>query len=243
MNAPVLIPFGQRLHALLEQHEPPLSQAWLADRSGLDRSLISRIIRCERNPTSEALQSLAPALQMDIADLVRGTNAESRLHETSNLVQRQAYESAIRTLTEYEARLRDLDAQMRASREALVQEERRRKQAERETSEAHLQIQWAQRDLTDAKTHIQQQAQDLRQYQQALFKAVAEIGVLQTQFRELNEELASTKKSSRAGAILAGVAAITGVVTVAHFLGEDDNEPASSPEPEPKATRKPRSPK
>jgi transcriptional regulator with XRE-family HTH domain len=243
MNTPALIPFGQRLHALLEQHQPRLSQAWLADRSGLDRSLISRIIRCERPPTSETIHVLAPALQVDVADLVRGTDAESRLHETSNFVHREAYEAAIRTLTEYEARLRDMDARVRASEEGLTREEGRRKEAERAASQAHLDIQWAQRDLADAKVHIQRQAHELKQYQHALSKAVAEIGVLQAQFRELSGELASAKKSSRAGAILAGVAAITGVVTAAHFLGDDDDEPVSSHGPETKTKQKRRSPR
>jgi transcriptional regulator with XRE-family HTH domain len=220
------IPFGTRLLSLLEQREPPLTQAWLADKAGLDRSLISRIVRGERSPTSEALQCLAPALGVEPAELVRGTDAEARLQEANHAIQQADYALAIQKIVEYESQKRELENQLNGLKETLAQEEKRRKSAEIVACEAHLERERAQRDLQSAHDSLHRQEQDLRRYQSGLSRAIAEVTSLRTQIRELGEELASTKKSSRAATILAGVAAVTGVATVAHFLSNNDDDPA-----------------
>lgn len=214
--------FGQRLASLLKQLEPKRSQAWLAERTGLDRSLVSRLLRDERVPTADALQCLAPALGVDVADLVRGTDAELRLHQVTQTVRRSDYEAVVQKLAEYEGHDGELRARVRTLEEALTREEDSRTNAQHAASEAHMLREHAERDLRHARETARRLELDLRRHRDALARAATEVAALRTRFRELQAELGSTAKSARTTAILAGVAAFTGVVTVAHFLGADD---------------------
>jgi len=232
--------FGQRLTMLLGKFEPPRSQAWLAERTGLDRSLVSRLIRDQREPTVDALQCLAPALGVDVAELVRGTDAETRLQEVTQTVRRSDYEAVVQKLAEYEGHLHEMRARLRTSEEALAREEACRTEAQHAACEAHLHLEHAERDLQNAREAALRHEQELRRYREALSRAVAEVAALRGKFQELQAELGSAEKSNRATAILAGVAAITGVVTVAHFLGSDE-APAPVPAPRPKRARRKRS--
>src|SRR5689334_12662804 len=122
-----LTKFGDRLREVLEARGA--TQAWLAERSGIDRSLMSRFLGNDRVPTLETLQALAPALEKDIADLVAGTTAESRLSEGAAHVRRSDYEEAIGKVIEYESRIRDLEAQNSSLRQSVEQEQAARRRA------------------------------------------------------------------------------------------------------------------
>lgn len=223
VGAPV--PFGERLVELLEAQGEHASQAWLATRTGLDRSLISRVIRGERPPTAETLQCLAPALGVDVAALVAGTDAESRLDETADHVRRADYEAAVGKLIEYEGLVRELENRLRASGEGVATERESRTHAEREATSAKQELEHIMVKLGELRARNEAQAREVVRYQAALARAVA-------QFDALKARIDDTKNSSKAASVLAGIAAVTGVATIAHFLGEDE-----TPAP---ATRKPR---
>lgn len=223
---------------LLESRTPALTQAWVADRAGLDRSLLSRIIQGKRSPTPEVLQCLGPVLGVEIEELVQGTDAEDRLTDAKYSVQQENYEAAVRQIIEYEWRSRDLENRLHFAGDALKEEEKRRKLAEDQAKDAHCLKEQLQRELGEARAMILSQEQGMRSYRHGLTKAVAEIGALRSKLQELGTELASTSKSSRTATILSGVAALAGVVTVAHFLGAEGKEPTSPPKPKRKPARR-----
>ncbi len=234
------IPFGQRLHTLLEGLQPPRSQAWLAEITGLERSTISRLIKGERNPTQDTVQCLAPVLGMSIKELIQGTDAEARLQEASQLVRREDYEAVVQKLVEYEGRLNELEMKVRAERNAREQDEQRRKQAEQDLLVARRQVELEQRSLdevTATNTHLRT---ELSRYRAALHKAVAEISSQRAALEKMAEELKAVSKSNRTTNILAGIAAFTGVVTAASFLSSSDesSKDASSDKAKTKSSRR-----
>lgn len=215
-------PFGAHLAHLLEIKE--LSQAFLSERSGVDRSLISRIIRGDRKPSGESLRYIAVALEMEVTELVRGTDAENRLDEINHSVREDDYREAVQKLIDYEGQNRELATKLHFLEEQAKREEMRREDAERAACEAHVEKERAQRDLADARQQIQHQEQENRRYREALARAVAHVKAIDEKVRELNDELGSAKKTSRLTAILSGVAALSGVFTLAHLLGDSDSE-------------------
>jgi transcriptional regulator with XRE-family HTH domain len=239
------IPFGERLLDLLERVQPPRTQAWLAAKSGIPASTISRMLKGDRNPTPDVIESLAPVLGVEPLLLVAGTDAESRFKDSGDWIRKGNYEAAVRKLVEYETRLNDADIQARTATDAHERECSRRADLERQLSQAHLDLdrrRWDIEDLRDQDRRLQDQGRqlrsDLRRYQEGLYRAVTEVASLRAGMSSLAEELSSTKKSSRASTILAGVAAFTGVVTVAHFLVKDggkDDEGPPAPDGSPQA--------
>lgn len=229
MESTSSVPFGAKLASLLETHG--ISQASLSEKSGVDRSLISRMVRGDRKPSTETLRQLAPALAIDIAELVRGTDAEERLDGAIYSIEHDDYVAAMQRTIECEARNRELNAQLTSIRDALTHEEKRRVAAEIALSNAHMEQERARQDAKEAREHIQRQEQELRRYRKGISRAVAQVASLRAKLRAIDEELASTKKSARLAAILSGVAALTGAVTIAYFLGGSDSEtaPTSSP--------------
>ncbi len=66
--------FGTKLQRI-RKHQA-LSQEKLAELSGLHRTYISSLERGDRNPTLTTINSLAVALNVDMADLVSGLSNE-----------------------------------------------------------------------------------------------------------------------------------------------------------------------
>jgi len=66
--------FGARLQSIRKKQE--ISQEKLAEISGLHRTYISSLERGARNPTLTTLDSLAQALNVDVAYLVTGISNE-----------------------------------------------------------------------------------------------------------------------------------------------------------------------
>jgi transcriptional regulator with XRE-family HTH domain len=226
------IPFHRRLQELLEQRGGDATQAWLADRSGLDRSLVSRLMRGDRMPTAETLLCIAPALEVSITQLVTGTDAEDRLEDASSLVRRSDYEGAVKKVIEYEGVIGDLRVRLGSLEETLGHSERSRRAAEQDRAQATADGDRARTELRGVRARLQQQQAELERYQHALARAVAEFGALQTQLNALKKELGDAKNSSKAAAVLAGIGAVTGVATLAHFL---DGAPRK---PGPRATKR-----
>lgn len=222
-------PFSLRLQQVLEGVLPPRTQAWLAEESGIPASTISRLLRGERQPTPTVVESLAPVLGLEPALLVKGTDAEVRFQESGDWIRRANYEAAVRRLAEADLRANELEGRLKVAidtldrtKEALEKESRARCERERQLGDAHLQLERATRDLAEMRDQNGQLRGDLRRHQTALTAAVAEVATLRAKMSELADLLSKTTTSSRASAILAGVAAFTGAVTVAHFLSQDD---------------------
>ncbi len=222
LNDGSVVPFGKRLQLLLDAHGPEASQAWLAARSGVDRSLISRIIQGKREPTSETLHCLASVLGMAAPELVLGTDAESRLLDDT-VVRRADYEEAVRSFIELESKNRESEARVRSLAETLEAERKALKLAHREASDAAERAERAEARSAELTSEKEKQAGELRRYHDALARAVTEISLLKKRFEDLQKELGDAKQSSRTASIFAGVAALTGVATIAHFLGEEDS--------------------
>lgn len=217
------IPFGLHLQGLLAKHDPPLSQAVLATKTGLDRSLISRIIRGARKPTNDALQYLSGYLRIPVDELVRGTDAEGRVESASPMIPRELLEEALRERNDSEGRATEFKNLAEANQERLDGEIRRREIAEMAARDALYRLESKERDLTAAKGTMQDLDSQLKKYRIGLELAVAELATVRAQLRELADELSSTKKTSRTAAILSAISAVTGAATVAYFLSRSDS--------------------
>lgn len=229
--------FHERLRELLDKRGPDATQAWLSERSGVDRSLISRLLSGDRAPTTATLASIAPALEVTIEALIAGTDAEGRLEDASSTVRRSDYQAVVAKLIEFEAENGDLrrrlgstkDANLRCE-ETLRKAEQRAAEASGEASRAHS----AKRDLEEQLAHTHA---ELKRYQQALAKAVAEFDGLRAQVAALQKELGDAKASSKVAAVLAGIGAVAGVATLSRFMERDEDE---GPEPDSSRTRRKR---
>jgi transcriptional regulator with XRE-family HTH domain len=68
-------PIGARILALLDNLEK--TPAWLADKSKVERSTVTRAINGERNPSPKTLRRFAQSLGVTFAELVTGTDAST----------------------------------------------------------------------------------------------------------------------------------------------------------------------
>lgn len=228
-----LLPIGHRIQAHLEQ----LGQnpAWLADKVGVSRSTITRILKGERNPTPETLQDIAPVLGVTVAQLAADTDAAERVKEAKDLVARKDYEDAVRKVIEYEARAHDLITRARELTTELTDERARSRRIQKEAEDDVATLR-SQRD--EARRDAAHREDDARRYREALEKAVIDVARLHEQVRELGKAVDASRKTGRIGAILAGVAA---AVSVANYLNSDSQTkmpPPQSPTPTQKKARK-----
>ncbi len=219
--------FGDRLRGVLTNRGGEGTQAWLAHRSGIDPSLLSRILRNERVPTLETLRALAPALEMDIRELVAGTPAETRLAAGGDHVRRSDYEEAVGKVIEFETKIRDLEASGRSLEETLATERKARRHAEEEAKHAQAELERLLAALRELRERWDAQGHELKRYKSALKRALTQFSALKTRVDELQRELGKTRVSSQVGAVLAAVAAVTSVATLAQFLGDEDEAPTA----------------
>ena len=216
------IPIGVRIRSLLE--ELGKSPAWLADRVGVSRSTVTRILKGDRNPTAQTLQEMSPVLGVELEHLVAGTDAENRVEEARQFVSRRDYEGAIQQVIDFERQAHDLRRTVRDLEEQLAEERHRRERSQQNATDAERRCGDLQARCDQESRKAKHHEQDARRYRKALQKAVADVAELQGQVRELGEAVKSGKMTSRIGAILAGVAA---VVSVANYLrpnGDDVDE-------------------
>jgi chromosome segregation ATPase len=139
----------------------------------------------------------------------------------------------VKTLIEYERRVSEAGALARSLGESLAEAERRRLRAEHQRDELVARCDRLRADHERAQNGSRQAEKlaadrddDLRRHRLALHKAVAEISTLRSQVSDLSKAVDQTKQSARVGQILAGIGAVTGVITVASFLGggADDDD-------------------
>lgn len=215
-------PFGKRLHGLMEQHG--ISQARLADKAGVERSTISRLIKEQRNPTMDTLNCLAPVFGIDVHALVQGTDAEGRLDEEVSMVRRQDYDAVVQKMVECENKATDLERKLRSVEEGIAQGQEARTKAHIELCTMQFKVETAERDVALERQRNSELSQELKRYRDALQRAVADVSSLRGQLEEVAREMKDSAKSNRTAAILAGVAALAGVVTVATYLANDDSK-------------------
>jgi transcriptional regulator with XRE-family HTH domain len=217
-----VIDFNERLGALLAERKAEGGQAWLARVSGLEPSTISRLLRDkERLPARETLEALAPALGTTVEVLVEGTTAAERLRSGPEFVSAEQFQHAVTTMLAFERRTNDAEAHLRDARQALNAELERTRAARADNDRLRS-------DLEDARANIRALEQErdnlksaLEDHRKALEKAVFDICQLQAHVGELKKLAEASKTSATTGALLAGIAAITGLATVAHYLSED----------------------
>lgn len=214
---------GVRIAELLARHGKP--QAWLARQTLLEPSTVSRVIHGGRFPTIETLEHVAQALGITVAHLVHGTDAEKLLQEAARLIPREHYEAAVKQVAEYETKIYDLESRLRTVEDQLRGERERREVAVTERCQLQIGLDRAELDHAEAQKNVRALSKDLREHRQALHMAVAEISNLRSQLTELAEALKANGRTTRTSALLAGIAALTGAVTVAHFLQR--TQPAS----------------
>lgn len=211
--------FGDRLQQRLEQVKQ--SQAWLADKSGLSTSVLSRLVRCDRLPKLEHVAAMAPVLGTSVDLLVAGTDAEAHIAAASQYVPREHYEAVHQQLVEYEGRKNDLEARLRQALDDVDREKTRRLATQSDLTEklgqAHLDLDRARRDFAEAK-------EQNRHYQAALHQAASDVSVLKAKLQEVQAAVNDGTNSSRLAAALAGVAAI-GAVTAAAYLARARSVP------------------
>jgi transcriptional regulator with XRE-family HTH domain len=214
------VKFGDRLHELLEQSG--MSQAKLSDRAGVERSTISRIIKGERTASLETLKLLATALGKDVGQVVEGTDAADKLAEATTMVRRQDYQAAIQKMLEFEEKTQDLARKLRVVEDSLGKIDSERGKAGLELSGLQFKLETTERDLAVERQRNAEQTQELKRYRSALQRAVADVSSLRGQLEDLAQELKGAAKSSRTATILAGVAAVAGVVTMASYLATEE---------------------
>jgi len=217
-------PIRERIQARLDELNE--NAAWLAEKVGVSRSTITRILNGERNPTPETLHEIAPVLGVEITQLVAGTDAAERVKEAQNIVSRHDYEGAVRQVIEYERKANDLAAHVRDLTAKCDEERQRVRKLSEELGEQHRACSTLRDERDRARREQAHADQDARRYREGLEKAVADVVTLRAHVRELGAAVESGHMTGRIGAILAGVAA---AVSVASYLGNDT--PATTPTP------------
>ncbi|MDC3985923.1 helix-turn-helix domain-containing protein [Polyangium jinanense] len=213
------IPIRERIQTRLDELEQ--TPAWLAEKVGVSRSTITRILKGERNPTPETLHEIAPVLGEEVAQLVAGTDAEKRVKEAQDIVSRRDYEAAVRQVVDFERKANDLAAQVRELNERCAQEQIRARKLTDQLEESERKCGLIEEERDRARREALHHEQDARRYCEGLEKAVADVVALRAQVRELGAAVESGRTTSRVAAILAGVAA---AVSVASYLGGDSDD-------------------
>jgi transcriptional regulator with XRE-family HTH domain len=229
MDAAVVVEFPIRLRERREALGPHATQAWLSDRSGVDRSLISRLERGEREPTVDTLQYLAPVLGVDVEALVAGTDAETRLRNAADVVPREHLMGAVAKMGAYEGTISDLQARNRSQAEALGHEQKARRTAEQAASDARAEADRDGAKLRELQERFAAQGEELQQQRTLLAQAMADFSGLQSHMEALKRELAATKSTAKAASIVAAMGAAASFATLAKLVSGESTATASAP--------------
>jgi transcriptional regulator with XRE-family HTH domain len=219
----ITVPIRERIQARLDELDQ--KPAWLAEKVGVSRSTITRILKGERNPTPETLHEIAPVLGVEVAQLVAGTDAAERVKEAQDIVSRRDYEAAVRQVVEFERRANELAARVRELTEQYVQEQGRTRRLNDQLQESERKCGLLEEERDRARREALRHEHDAQRYREGLEKAVADVVALRAQVRELGAAVEAGRTTSRVAAILAGVAA---AVSVASYLGGDSDDDKSA---------------
>lgn len=218
----VVMQFSERLQGLMAEHQPPLTQAMLATRTGLDASLVSRLARGERLPTPEALGYIAKVLNIGVDELVRGTDAASKLAKTVDPIRDKEYGAVVAKLVEFEADAREAKARVQHLLESSAEDRRQRRIAMDGKRVADDAAELALSELRSVKLALAERERELAVTQQRLAKVVAMFDSLRSKVNALEAELGATNKSAKVAALFGAIGAATGVATLSLLFGTDD---------------------
>lgn len=229
---PELILFRERLRDVLaERHPDDGAQAWLAKASGAEPSTISRILQ-GRIPSRETLDLIAPVLGKTVDELVDGTDAAARTKAGPEFVPNDHYNGAVAKMLEFERCANDAEDRARQHARTAAEELDRRRRAEEQAAGLERTNRDLRDDLGKARREVTHLQHRVRRRTEALEKAVKELNELRARVAELKAIAEDGQKMGRIAAILAAVAAFTGVVTAATYLGSDDDDDDDDDEPE-----------
>jgi transcriptional regulator with XRE-family HTH domain len=178
----IVIPIGERVTRLLQDRAQ--SPAWLANRVGVERSTISRLVKGERMPNADTLRDVAVAFGMSTADLISGTNAEEPAAEADRMISREHFDAAVQQVLASEREALDLRSGLRQANEELTDEKTRRAAAESRYSDA------AER-FSEAERRARHYEEDARNARDSLELAVTDVA----KWRVEVETLAKTMKA------------------------------------------------
>jgi len=216
-------PIKKRIDDLLKQIGQ--TSGWLADRAGVPRSTVKRILDGDRNPTAETLATLAPILGVTVEELIHGTDAVDRIEGARKLIDRTHYEEAVRQFVAMEQRATDLSRRLRAAEEIATNEEKRRKHAEKERDAAE-----EERDA--ARQEALGHQHNAERYQAGLEQALTDLANLKTRAEELRievEKLGGQVGSNKAlTAIATSFAAAAAALSLSNYLKDDAKTPNTS---------------
>lgn len=226
-----VVPFGDRLLRLLEALQPPRSQKWLAEQSGLSAPTISRYIQGVRNPDVASLESLAPVLGVKPDELVRGTDAEGRLEGQRDWVRRNEFDVALERVVQLEQALGEARDEAATYQRHHELEKRRREAAEEQTAPYLKKLQELSAEL-DVERADRKQARlrcdELKSENAQLRRQYADAGVQIHRLGEkLDEARAAIEKLDRTSTLtkaLAAAAAAASAFTAFKVMSKDDPE-------------------
>lgn len=194
-------PIGKRIEDLLASAGK--SQGWLAEKSGLQRSTIGRIIKGTRSPTPQTLAEIAPVLGVEVAQLVVGTDAAERVEEAQQWIARSHYAAAVSQVVEFEKQATDLKSKLR--------------DAEHDLAATKDLLAMTKEQLVEARREANRFAEDADRYKRALEDAVADLAQLKSSVEE-------ARTTGRWGAAAATLAAAVSMAMYLKNASEEDDE-------------------
>lgn len=212
VTQPAVRPVRTKIADLLADLEQ--SPSWLAEKAGVPRSTVSRILKGDRTPTPETLATLAPILGVSLEQLVADTDAAERVAEAASLIALSHYEDAVEKYIAAEREQNIANDKVRVLAEQLDREEQRRRDAERR-------LDATERERDDARRSAAQNDENARLYSRALASAVGEIARLKADIAELGTQFSSARRTGRVAAILAAAAAAASTATFFHVRGRE----------------------
>ncbi len=209
--------------ARIEQHLARLGKtpAWLAEKAGVERSTVTRILNGERNPTADTLDHIAAVFDMSLAELVAGTDAEGRVAEEERMVPRRDFEGVMRQMIHFENRANELDVRMRERDESILGLEKQIRDSKAECVAVRRQCALVERERDQARHDALRHEGDALRYREGLERAVGDVALLKGQLTEMAKKVDDSRMAGQAAALLAGLAA---VVTVATYAGTDSGK-------------------
>lgn len=144
-----------------------------------------------------------------------GTTAAERVLDGPEFVSIDQFREVVEKMLAFERLATDAEAQSKRHRDAYEEVAPRARAAKQAESRAEQ----LEKECARLEVHV-------RRYRDALDKAVADICSLNAQLTELKQAAKATEKTSALAAVLAGIAAVGGIVTAAHYLDTDEAKPA-----------------
>ena len=220
-SARTVTPIRVRISELLGQLQQ--TPGWLAERAGVERSTVKRILDGDRNPTADTLATLAPILGVTIEQLVHDTDAANRIDGARKLIERSHYEDAVRQYVAMEQRANELSRRISEAEDEVAREEKRRRQAEKSLENAR-------EDLKAAQHTALHHQLDAQRYQDALNRALTELADLSTKAEGLKKEVEKLGGQVGDNTALTGLAAFCAAIAAAASLNnylKDDPKPSN----------------